>query len=95
MVDHREVLTAVHKRCIDKLIPEGISPSHPEDTHFFTSLIYVNAVNDRGLDLTAEQVVEAIIGAAGWDEQGAWPGHPSVDKFLRYVAERNGFPPVS
>lgn len=73
----------IHKICEEELIPKGISPEHDITMHSATTAFYSEAINGAGLHVTGKQAAEAIIGAAGWDKDSPWPGHPPIDLVIK------------
>lgn len=82
MLDWEILLDAIHSRC-PTYISRGLSPDHDRETHRYTSKLYLEAINaDSSLDVTEEQVAQAIIDTTGWDERSPWPGHPRPESVV-------------
>lgn len=80
-----EIMTAAHKICVDKLIPNNISPHHDEIGHLPTARWYAEAINEAGLSVSGEDVVNAIITVTDWDTESTWPGHPGPAAVIQFL----------
>lgn len=79
----------MHEACIEKLIPNGISPEHDYTTHLPTGGAYANALNAVGLeDVSGAEIREAIFKAAKWDQKSKWPGHPHPNLVIEELRKK-------
>ena len=85
MVQPIDIAVEAHKICEEFLIPEGISPAHSIEIHASSTAYYARKVNAANLDVTAEEVVAAIIMAVNWDGFSKWPGHPPAEKVVEIL----------
>jgi hypothetical protein len=77
MVEAVEISEKAHQLCLENL--DG-KVGHDVTAHAQISQMYANAVNEEGLDATAEDVVAAIMIASSWfDVKDTWPGHPTPE----------------
>jgi hypothetical protein len=85
-----EIAKAAHRLCVTKLIPAGVSYDHEVGEHMASDEIYGKAVNDAGLDVTGQQVIDAVLDLVPWDQKSPWPGHPSPELVVRHLQGRHG-----
>lgn len=85
MVDSLDIAIAVHEICMTKLIPKGVSPPHNIDSHALTTAMYAKQINAAGLNVTGQEVCDAIIRAAMWDADAPWPGHPHPEVVIKIL----------
>lgn len=77
MIIPAEIAEAAHKICTEILIPKGLSPKHPVTQHNDTTRFYAQVLNERGIQASPEEIVNAIVG--DWDKDSPWKGHPDPE----------------
>lgn len=87
MVQPIDIAEAVHVLCESTFVPRKLSPPHQITQHTGTTTIYARDINASGVldHVTGEQVIQAIIEAAGWDMNSPWPGHPSTESVIEIL----------
>lgn len=80
-----EIAEAAHRVCVDELIPNGVSYDHGLELHAISDDVYRKAIEDAGLEVTGQQVVDAIFELVPWDRRSQWPGHPTPDQVVNHL----------
>lgn len=83
-----EIAKAAHRLCVKTLIPRGVSYDHEVGEHMASDEIYSKAINDAGLNVTGQQVIDAILELVPWDQKSRWPGHPPPERVVEHLQQR-------
>lgn len=83
-----EIAEAAHKLCVSTLIPRGVSPDHEQREHLFSDALYGEAIRGAGLEVSGEQVVDAILELVPWDQKSPWPGHPTPEMVVKHLQQQ-------
>jgi hypothetical protein len=73
-----DIATAAHNTVC------GSESGHEAEAHLLTSTYYANYLTERGLNVTGQEFINALLAVAWPDRSLPWPGHPHPDLIIDY-----------